>query len=88
MSDIRDPPSQNIPSSHLDEFPTFVKDGTTKLAFVVFEVLRKKVFCPTALRSNTCTKSQFENMLSTYMFPPDAALPQVFDETKDQKIIH
>ena len=24
-------------------------------------------------------------MLSTYMFPPDAALPQVFDEKKDQK---
>ena len=26
-------------------------------------------------------------MLSTYMFPPDAALPQVFDKTKDQKIM-
>ena len=24
-------------------------------------------------------------MLSTYMFPPDAALPQVFDEKKDKK---
>ena len=26
-------------------------------------------------------------VLSTYMFPADAALPQVFDKTKDQKII-
>ena len=26
-------------------------------------------------------------MLSTYMFSPDAALPQVFDEMKNQKII-
>ena len=26
-------------------------------------------------------------MLSTYMFPPHAALPQVFDKMKDQKII-
>ena len=26
-------------------------------------------------------------MLSTYMFPPGAALPQVFDETKDRKIM-
>ena len=24
-------------------------------------------------------------MLSTYMFPPDAALPQVFEEKKEQK---
>ena len=27
-------------------------------------------------------------MLSTNMFPPDAALPQIFDKTKDQKVIH
>ena len=27
------------------------------------------------------------SVLSTYMFPADAALPQVFDKTKDQKII-
>ena len=26
-------------------------------------------------------------MLSTYIFSPDDALPQVFDKTKDQKII-
>ena len=26
-------------------------------------------------------------MLSTYIFSPDAALSQVFDKTKDQKII-
>ena len=26
-------------------------------------------------------------MLSTYLFLPDAALPQVFDKMKDQKII-
>ena len=84
-----------MPSSDLDEFPTFwcvhffVKDGRTKLAVIllVFEVLWQKVFCPSALRSNTCTKSHFENMLSTYMFPPDSVLPQIFDKTKHQKII-
>ena len=27
-------------------------------------------------------------MLSTNMFPPDAALPPIFDKTKDQKVIH
>ena len=27
-------------------------------------------------------------MLSTYIFSPDAALLQVFDKMKDQKIIH
>ena len=32
-------------------------------------------------------RNLLENMLSTYIFSPDAALPQVFDETKDQKII-
>ena len=94
MSDIRGPPSLKIPTSHLDQIPTlwcvhfFVKDGGTKLAFLVFEVLWQKVFCPSALRSNTCTNSHFGNMVSTYMFPPDALLPQVSDETKDQKIIH
>ena len=62
-----------------------MKDGETKLAVFGFEVLRQKVFCPSAFGSKTYTKSHFENILSTYMFPPDAALPQVFDETKDQK---
>ena len=28
------------------------------------------------------------NMVSTYIFLPDVVLPQNFDETKDQKIIH
>ena len=32
-------------------------------------------------------KSRFENMVCTYIFSPDAALPQVFDKMKDQKII-
>ena len=40
------------------------------------------------LKMSNCTKSHFGNMLSTYMFPPDAALPQVFDKTKEKKIIH
>ena len=94
MGDIRGPPFLKIPISHLDQIPTFwcvhffVKDGGTKLAFLVFEVLWQKVFCPSALRSNTCTNSHFGNMVSTYMFPPDALLPQVSDETKDKKIIH
>ena len=50
-------------------------------------VLRQKVFSPSALKSNTCTKFHFENMLSTYMFSPDAALPQVSDKMKDKEII-
>ena len=33
-------------------------------------------------------RNSLENMLSTHIFSPDAALPQVFDETKDQEIIH
>ena len=32
-------------------------------------------------------KSRFENILCTYLFTPDAALPQVFDKAKDHKII-
>ena len=40
-----------------------------------------------SIEKHTCTKSHFENMLSTYMFSPDAALPQVFDKMKDKKII-
>ena len=32
-------------------------------------------------------KSRFENILCTYLFTPDAALPQVFDKAKDYKII-
>ena len=50
-------------------------------------VLRQKVFCPSALISNTCTKTHFENILSTYMFSLDAALPQVSDKMKDKEII-
>ena len=51
---IRGPPSLKIPSTHLYEFPTFwcghffVKDGRTKV--------RSILFCPSALRTNTCTK--------------------------------
>ena len=37
---------------------------------------------------SNCTKSHFGNMVSTNIFLPDVVLPQVFDETKDQKIIH
>ena len=36
---------------------------------------------------SNCTKSHFGNMVSTYIFLPDVVLPQVFDETKDQKMI-
>ena len=50
-------------------------------------VLRQKVFCPSALISSTCTKTHFENILSTYMFSLDAALPQVSDKMKDKEII-
>ena len=39
------------------------------------------------LKMSNCTKSHFGNMVSTYIFLPDVVLPQVFDETKDQKII-
>ena len=40
------------------------------------------------LKMSSCTKSHFGNMVSTYIFLPDVVLPQNFDETKDQKIIH
>ena len=32
-------------------------------------------------------RNLLENMLLTYIFSPDAALLQVFDKTKDQKIM-
>ena len=58
------------------------------LLFKFLKFYNKNYFLiPSALRCNTCTKSHFENMLSTYMCPPDAALPQVFDEMKNQKSI-
>ena len=48
--------------------------------------MTKSIF-PFSIEKQYLHKSHFENMLSTYMFPPDAALPQVFDETKDRKIM-
>ena len=58
---------------------------------LLFKFYDKKYFVPQSsspLRSNTYTKPHFENMPSTYLFPPDATLPQDFDKTKDKKIIH
>ena len=67
---IRGPPSWKIPSSHLDEFPTFLmgpflqwrmaeRNLEVSCCFEAWSFMTKSIF-PSALRSNTWTKSHLK----------------------------
>ena len=47
--------------------------------------MTKSIILSLGIEKQHLRKVSFENMFSTYMFSPDAALPQVFDITKRSK---
>ena len=73
--------------SHFDVFIPLWRMAEQDLLFKFLKFYDEKHFVPQHWEAILATKSHFENMLSTYIFPPDAALPQVSDKMKDQKII-
>ena len=72
---------------HFDVFIPLWRMAEQDLLFKFLKFYDEKHFVPQHWEAILATKSHFENMLSTYIFPPDAALPQVSDKMKDQKII-
>ena len=72
---------------HFDVFISLWGMAERKLLFKFLKFYDKKHFVPQHWEAILAAKSRFENMLSTYIFPLQAALPQVFDKVNDQKVI-